>query len=217
MLKYIQKHLTTGLVFSLFLRLLRLYTQTFRFSVENEKPWLTYLDQGGRVLLCTWHQQFFPMIRHFPRYRSYQPVLMTSQSRDGDMIAALAKYSGWHAIRGSSSKGGHRALTAIIRALRQSRPAVVIVDGPRGPIGSVKPGVIQMAITAQAAILPFYTSAQSAWYLNSWDRFMIPKPFTHVRIRFGDLWFPERTRNRKEINRYCDQLQQTMSRHLIIP
>jgi lysophospholipid acyltransferase (LPLAT)-like uncharacterized protein len=197
--------------------LLQIYSRTLRLSVENEKKWLDYMDSGGRVLLCTWHQQFFVMIRHFPRYRPYQPVLMTSQSRDGDMIAALAKSGGWHAIRGSSSKGGRQALSAVIRALRQSRPAVVIVDGPRGPAGRVKPGVIQMASASRAAILPFYTSAESAWYLNSWDRFMIPKPFTHVRIRFGDLLFPEGARNRKEIDRYCEKLQQIMDRHLIIP
>jgi hypothetical protein len=60
-----------------------------------------------------------------------------------------------------------------------------ILDGPTGPIGRVKAGVIKMALEADAVVVPFYTSAEKAWFFNSWDRFMLPKPFSRVLITFG--------------------------------
>ena len=85
--------------------LIRAYSQTFRIKVVNEHTWLNYyLKNDKAVLLCTYHQQFFSAIHHFKKYKDYRPGLMISQSRDGDIIAAVAKRSGWYPVRGSSSK-----------------------------------------------------------------------------------------------------------------
>ncbi len=75
----------------------------------------------------------------------------------------------------------------MIERIKTSRFAGHVVDGPRGPAGIVKPGVISLARASGAMIVPFYTSADRAWYFNSWDRFMLPKPFARVTLRFGDL------------------------------
>lgn len=112
---------------------------------------------------------------------------MISKSNDGELIAGVAERSGWHTVRGSSSKGGKEALRKMVDRLRQYGLAGHIVDGPRGPAGQVKAGVIQMAHAADAVIIPFYASADRAWYFNSWDNFFIPKPFARVNISFGAM------------------------------
>jgi lysophospholipid acyltransferase (LPLAT)-like uncharacterized protein len=168
-------------------RMIRLYCWTFRLNVENESSWLAHLEAGGTVLLCTWHQQFFAAIRHFQNYRAYRPGLMISRSRDGAIIAGVAARSGWHPVRGSSSTGGQEALRAMVAHLSEARLAGHILDGPTGPAGVVKPGVIRLAHATGAVIVPLTVSADNCWYFASWDRFMLPKPFSRVVLRYGDM------------------------------
>jgi lysophospholipid acyltransferase (LPLAT)-like uncharacterized protein len=167
--------------------IVRMYSWTFRLTVENEEDWLNHLKGGGKVLLCAWHQQFFAAIRHFKSYESFHPSLMISLSQDGDLIARIARRQGWHAIRGSSSRDGGKALKEIIERLSDSRLVGHIVDGPRGPAGVIKAGAISIARATGAAVVPFYTTADKAWYFKSWDRFMLPKPFARVTLRFGEM------------------------------
>jgi lysophospholipid acyltransferase (LPLAT)-like uncharacterized protein len=168
-------------------RFIRAYSWTFRLTVENEEAWMDYLKGGGTVLLCAWHQQFFSAIYHFKTYAHQNPSLMISQSNDGEIIAAIANKSGWKTVRGSSSKDGIESLRAMINNLKWYRLAGHIVDGPRGPAGVIKAGVISLAAATNAVIVPFYTSSDQAWYFNSWDRFMLPKPFARVTLRFGAM------------------------------
>jgi hypothetical protein len=165
----------------------RAYSWTFRLRIENEKAWIEYLQNGGRVLLCCWHQQFFSAIRHFKTYAPFHPGLMISQSNDGEIIARIAEKTGWHTIRGSSSKDGRRALKEIIDHLSRFGLAAHILDGPRGPAGIVKAGVVSLAQATGAVVVPIYASADRAWYFKSWDRFMLPKPFARVTLRFGEM------------------------------
>ncbi len=181
------RYLLTGVIQGFFYHLIRAYSWTWRLHVENEKPWLEHLQNGGRVLRCGWHQQFFAAIRHFKNYVIYHPALMISQSKDGDIIAGIAEKSGWYAVRGSSSRDGGRALKEMIDHLRRSRLAAHIVDGPRGPAGVIKAGVVSLARATGAVVVPVYTVSDRAWYFNSWDRFMLPKPFAKVVLRFGDM------------------------------
>lgn len=172
--------------------IVRLYSWTFRVTIENEDAWMAYLRGGGKVLLCTWHQQFFAAIKHFKSYESFKPLLMISRSQDGEIIARIAEKQGWYTVRGSSSRDGGKALKEMIERLRQSKLAGHIVDGPRGPAGIVKGGVISLARATGAVVVPFYTAADRAWYFQSWDRFMLPKPFAEVTIRFGKMMhFPD--------------------------
>lgn len=187
MLKKHRYALLSGPMHSALYHVIRLYTNTYRMTVENEREWMDHLEAGGSVLLCAWHQQFFSAIRHFQSYAPYRPSLMISKSKDGDIIARVAEKSGWYAVRGSSSRGGGSALKEMVERLRRSRLAGHVVDGPRGPAGIVKPGAISLARSTGAVIVPLFTSADRAWYFNSWDRFMIPKPFARVTLRFGRM------------------------------
>jgi len=181
------RYVLTGITQGLLYHMVQGYSRTLRLSVENEKPWLDYLQGGGRVLLCGWHQQFFAAIRHFKTYSAYSPSLMISQSKDGDIIADIAKKSGWHAVRGSSSRNGGRALREMVGQLEHSGLAAHILDGPRGPAGIVKAGAVSLARSAGAVVVPFTISSDNVWYFHSWDRFMLPKPFARVNLRFGNM------------------------------
>lgn len=166
--------------------LIQVYSLTLRIKIVNEKKWQDLLKQQRPILLCAWHQQFFSAIRHFKTYSKFNPGLMISQSRDGDLISGVANRTGWHTPRGSSSRGGKKAMGNMIRHLKSYGFGAHILDGPTGPMGKVKPGIIKMAQTSDAIIIPFYAKADHAWFFNSWDRFMLPKPFSRVTLTFGD-------------------------------
>ena len=212
----IKSLLTHPCVTGLLYRIVRAYCRTFRFTVENEETWLAYLQGGGKVLLCAWHQQFFAMIRHFESYRPYRPSIMISQSQDGEMTAGVAEKSGWFPVRGSSSRGGSQAFRRLVKKLKESGLAAHIVDGPQGPAGKVKSGAIHLARATGAVIVPTYVSADKAWYFNSWDRFLLPKPFSRVTLRFGDMINLTSTNNEEELERQRKYIEDIMLSGLIM-
>jgi lysophospholipid acyltransferase (LPLAT)-like uncharacterized protein len=183
-----KRRIISSPVFSWFVaRLICAYSRTFRLTVRNEQPWREHLARGGSVILCSWHQQFFSFVRHFRGYRAFRPALMISQSADGSLIAGVARRMGWQTVRGSSSRDGFKAMLGMIRHVRDHHLGAHIVDGPRGPAGVIKKGVIHMARETGAALVPVYAEAERAWRFRSWDRFFVPKPFSRVCIRFGDI------------------------------
>ena len=101
-------------------------------------------------------------------------------------------------------------MTEMIRRLKETGFAAHILDGPTGPMGVVKAGAIQLASAAGAVMVPFYTSADRAWYFNSWDRFMFPKPFARVTIRFGELLPCPSTENSEEFEKQRVSLETIM-------
>ena len=214
MFKKIRNAITSQLATALLYRLIRAYSWTFRIKVENEDDWLTHLKNGGTVLICIWHQQFFPAIRYFKKYQKYNPSLMISRSKDGEIIAGVAKRTGWHPVRGSSSRGGSEALHGMIDRVKIFRLSAHVVDGPRGPAGIVKSGVIRMAHTTGAMIVPFYTYADKAWYMNSWDKFMIPKPFAKVTLRFGEMIKLDPSENNEDFEKQRLHLEKIMRSEL---
>jgi lysophospholipid acyltransferase (LPLAT)-like uncharacterized protein len=206
----VKRALTSEPFLSFLYQFIRSYSATFRYTIEHENDWMDYLKQGGNVLLCVWHQQFFTAIRRFKMYGVYNPPLMISKSSDGTIISGVAKRSGWNPIRGSSSRGGAEALKAMIENFKVSHLAAHIVDGPRGPAGNIKAGVIRLAHAVDAVIVPFYTKADRAWYFNSWDNFSLPKPFARVRITYGNLIKFNPTNDPVEFENQRKQLEQIM-------
>ena len=197
-------------------QMIRMYSLTFRLKVINEAEWMPYITSGEGVLLCTWHQHFFAAIRYFEKYRKYDPALMISPSKDGDLIAGVARLSGWHTVRGSSSRGGKDALKKMIRRLRKKGLAAHIMDGPKGPMGIVKPGAIRLALDGKAAIVPFYVTSDRAWYANSWDRFLIPKPLAKVTLRFGSMIRLSEPDSEAAFEEIRKQVENIMRKHLTL-
>lgn len=166
------------------LLLVKLLSATYRIRIchpENEQK---ALDRHQSLIYASWHQRFFPGITLFS---SRKPIaIMISQSRDGEMIARAVDLLGWHPVRGSSTRGGAAALRQLKALARREYKIGHIVDGPTGPFGRVKPGLLRIAQAAGKPIVPTIVSAQKKWIFNSWDRFMVPKPFSRILIRFGD-------------------------------
>lgn len=192
--------------------LIRCHSLTFRLRVEGEEGWRRHLAGGGRVIICAWHQQFFSAIRHFKVYADLRPSLMISRSTDGELIAGVAQRTGWHTVRGSSSSGGAPALMEMIERVRETGLGGHVVDGPRGPAGRVKPGLIRLAQGSGAAIVPFYVTADRYWRARSWDRFLIPKPGAHVTLRFADLIHLEATSDPATLERQRLDVEALMRR-----
>ncbi len=156
-----------------------------RVRVIGEEIALGCLADYERMIVAVWHQRFLPAVAYFKKFRYLKPIVMISQSKDGEWAARLADRLGFIPVRGSSSKGGTTALLAITEALKKNPVVIHIVDGPKGPKGIIKPGLISMAQLSGSVILPIIVSAKKAWILGSWDRFLIPKPFSEVTIEWG--------------------------------
>jgi lysophospholipid acyltransferase (LPLAT)-like uncharacterized protein len=173
------------------LLLVKIISRTYRYRLVDTDIERRVLDVYGSAVYASWHQRFFPGITLFS---SRKPIaIMISQSRDGEMIARVVNILGWRSVRGSSSKGGVRALKALRSLTRQGYRVGHIVDGPQGPFGVVKPGLVTIAQFSGAPILPVIMSAQRRWVFNSWDRFMVPKPFSKIFVRFTPpIYVPRR-------------------------
>jgi lysophospholipid acyltransferase (LPLAT)-like uncharacterized protein len=206
----IDRFLESEAFISFFYGLILFYSWTLRLKIENDKEWMDYRRNGGVVLLCTWHQQFFSAILPFKNYKTFNPSIMISQSRDGEIVAKIALRSGWNPVRGSSSKGGMEALKKMITHLKEKKLAAHIVDGPNGPLGIIKPGVIRLAHSTDAVIVPFSVSAEKAWYFNSWDKFLLPKPFSKVFLRFGEMIKLDRVKDKEIFERQRMRLEEVM-------
>lgn len=165
--------------------MLRFYLSLLRVRVVGEEIALGCLADYGRVIIAVWHQRFLPALAYVAKFRNFEPIVMISQSRDGELAARLAERLGLVPVRGSSTRGGTAALVAILKALKKNPAVIHIVDGPQGPKGIVKPGLISMAQISGAVILPVFVSVDRAWIMGSWDRFLVPKPFSKVTIEWG--------------------------------
>jgi len=158
----------------------RLWLATVRVRVHGADM----LEGEGTAVLAFFHGT--QLLLH-KLHRRNKTCVMVSHSRDGDLQAAALRTLGFDVVRGSSSRGGARALAAMIHALREpSTDAVFAVDGPRGPYGVVKPGVLVLAAKSGARLIPAGAAARRRVVLSrAWDRFVLPCPFTRVDIVLG--------------------------------
>jgi len=166
--------------------LIRAYLSTIRKTILREEHIISALENNQKVVIAILHQRMFGVIDYAKRFGRFSLAAMISQSRDGDLIATVVSRLNFHPIRGSSSKGGKEALDAVVEYLADHPAAVHAVDGPRGPKGIVKAGIIRIAQRSGALIYPVIISTNRAWMLKSWDQFLIPKPFSRVMIRWGE-------------------------------
>jgi lysophospholipid acyltransferase (LPLAT)-like uncharacterized protein len=146
-----------------------------------------YRDSWGRgkpVIFVLWHGRLMPCSFY---HRGQQLATLISQHRDGDYIAGIVEgWWGFTAIRGSSSRGGSLALRNIVRTLKAGTAVAVTPDGPRGPRERMKPGPLLAARMAGVPLIPVSAGANRAWWVQSWDRFLVPKPFSRIRLEYGE-------------------------------
>ncbi len=132
----------------------------------------------GPTVYAFWHRSLLACAH---RFRGKDIAILISRSFDGELIARTVERLGFRAVRGSSSRGGVSALRALADAYREGHRCAITVDGPRGPAMIAQPGATQLAQLVQAPwIGTFYAFPTRAWTLNTWDRFLVPKPFSKV-------------------------------------
>ncbi|MBW2416042.1 MAG: lysophospholipid acyltransferase family protein [Deltaproteobacteria bacterium] len=163
--------------------LFRLLGLTLRYRIENAEQFEALWAAERPTILTSWHNRLMMGVCFFRRYR---PVIAVSHSSDGDRIAGTVRRLGWDTPRGSSSRGGVRALLGLVREVSSGRVGIHLVDGPKGPPGVIKPGLMLLAQRSGAPIFLVYASARPRVRAPSWDRMEIPLPFARVHFRFEE-------------------------------
>jgi lysophospholipid acyltransferase (LPLAT)-like uncharacterized protein len=156
-----------------------------------------------------WHRCVFSATYFF---RDRGISVMTSRSFDGEYIARIIEKFGFRAVRGSSSRGGVRALLGMHTVIEENGVAAFTIDGPRGPVYVAKPGPVLLARNTGAPVRCFYIAVKEGWVLNSWDRFIIPKPFTRAHVRWSRPIFVPRETDSAAAQRYHTEMQAALER-----
>ena len=138
-----------------------------------------FLQWPAPLLLVLWHSRILPLLA---LHKHEDVVLLISRHRDGGYLADLAEGWGYRSVRGSTQRGGEVGLLGIVRALEAGAQVAVTPDGPRGPRERVQPGAVAAAQHAGVPFVAVGARTASAWYMKSWDRLCIPKPFARIDV-----------------------------------
>ena len=164
--------------------LLSIVGRTWRFEIIAEEGVVPVREgqKAGPEIYCFWHQCVLPCAFYF---RGSGAVILISQSFDGELITRILRLFGFDAVRGSSSRGAREGLLGLAHVIDSGRTAIFTADGPRGPIYQTKMGPIKLAQMTGAPIGAFHLEPQKAWTMRSWDRFLVPRPFTRVCVSWA--------------------------------
>jgi len=220
-MKQRRRQLTAWLMPPLIWGLIRLIWKTCRIqTVLGEEHMLALRAEGAPFIPCYWHQQQIFCVRYLLDQAAKDPDLklgyLISPSRDGDMATRMFSSQGVHIIRGSATRGGAQALREIYLQIRKEGVSPIVTpDGPTGPIYQTKAGVAMLAQLSKAPLLPLAYQASSVWYLRSWDRFMLPRPFSRIVIALGEPMLVGRDDAKDDFKAAClrfdERLQQASS------
>jgi lysophospholipid acyltransferase (LPLAT)-like uncharacterized protein len=157
---------------------------TWRFETIAEEG-AAPLEHGagaGAEIFCFWHQCVLPCAVYFRRTGA---TILISRSFDGELITRTLALFGYGAVRGSSSRGAREGLLGLKSVIDRGGPAIFTADGPRGPIYQTKMGPIKLAQRTGARIGAFHLEPKHAWRMRSWDRFLVPMPFTRIVVSWA--------------------------------
>jgi lysophospholipid acyltransferase (LPLAT)-like uncharacterized protein len=161
--------------------IIRALASTWRYRVLKADAWRELRSRRQPFIFAFWHGTMLPLVC---LHRDEGVPVVISEHRDGEIIARIVERFGFRTIRGSTTRGAARALLAIVRELEGGAEVAVTPDGPRGPARRFASGALVAAQRVGVPIVGVAVAASSAWRLNSWDRFMIPKPFSLVRVTY---------------------------------
>jgi lysophospholipid acyltransferase (LPLAT)-like uncharacterized protein len=181
---------------------------TTRYDVTGEEEFRKYMRAGQPVIFVLWHSRLLPL-----SYSNRQLGLATliSQSADGEYIASMVRSWGYTVVRGSSSRRGSAALRDIVRCVRAGQSVAITPDGPRGPMQKMKPGALLAAQLTGAPLIPAAAWTPRAWWIRSWDRFLVPKPFARVRSAFGAAHFVPRDASAEDLETRAQALEDALN------
>jgi lysophospholipid acyltransferase (LPLAT)-like uncharacterized protein len=187
---------------------IRLVGPTLRVCVSREEGAQETVEQ--RPLIGSfWHACIIPATF---MCRNLGVRVMSSNSYDGEYMGRIIRKFGFVAVKGSSSRNAVRALLGLRRALGDGWSVAFTLDGPRGPRYKVKPGPVALARSSGVPLTMFHMAVDRAWVLNTWDRLIIPKPFSRVLMRFGKLIPVPADATDRDLERYTAELQSSLDR-----
>jgi lysophospholipid acyltransferase (LPLAT)-like uncharacterized protein len=189
---------------------LKIWGRTLRFDIDDRIA-LSTSPVRENYIGALWHNRLLLISYALKRFVPHRPGAgLVSASRDGDLVGALTKRFGFDVVRGSSSRMGAGALRELTNVLASGLDVLMTPDGPRGPAYEPGPGAIFLAQKTGAPILPINMEFSSCWRLKSWDRFILPRPFSKVRLIFGPLFRVRSTDTPEEFEaerlRLCDAM-----------
>ena len=165
--------------------MLQILARTFRYEIDD-RAGVVGKPVEGNYIAALWHNRLLLIsivLKKFLPQRAGAGLI--SASRDGDLIADVTQRFGFDVVRGSSSRMGASALLELSQVLSSGRDILITPDGPRGPAYELGPGIVFLAQKTGAPVVPVNMEFSSCWRVKSWDRFIIPKPFSKIRIIIG--------------------------------
>jgi lysophospholipid acyltransferase (LPLAT)-like uncharacterized protein len=177
------KRIQARLISILGYRLVQLLGSTLRWKTEGLEHFDAIVAGGHQPVMAFWHGRILPATYYFRRRGI---VVITSENFDGEWIAGIIERFGYGTARGSTSRGGRRALLQLVRDMEAGQPAAFTIDGPRGPARIAQPGAVWLSKATGNPVLPFHVEADRCWTLGSWDRTQIPKPFATLALVVGE-------------------------------
>ena len=179
-------HLPPALTSFLLVNIYKAICSTLRIEEVNREVVDAAHARGERLIFCLWHDELFSLI---PVARHLKVVAIVSPSKDGDYLERILASNNVGAVRGSSTRGGVRALLSLARMMKSEQVhACITIDGPAGPRHVAKEGGLFLANRTGGRIIPVRISMKNSFKAPTWDKFQIPLPFSKVVIRFGEPW-----------------------------
>ncbi len=188
--------------------LIRIWFATCRIKVRNDAPLWEHAARDTGIA-AFWHYSFLYFFYYF---RKYPAAVMVSASRDGEYIAQVARLLGHVPVRGSSNRGGVKALREMIELLQQGRNSAIVADGSQGPARRVQPGCILMASKSGKPIFPMAWAANRCLVFKSWDRTVVPLPFATIVLHHGEPLSVPPALSSAQIEDYRLELEQRLNR-----
>lgn len=208
--------MSSGMVNGLPLRLLppivvwlmRLWFASCRVTTHGEENCFKPHEEGKQGIAAFWHYSIIYILYHM---RKYTATAMVSSSRDGEYLARVAEQFGFETVRGSKNKKGVQGLKAMLRAVTSGRNAAIVADGSQGPPRVVQAGSILLAARTGVPIIPMVFATSSYYTIDSWDKTIIPKPFSRIDFYYGKPLFVTASLQPEDIENYRLQLEERLN------
>ncbi len=166
------------------------FSYRYEWIDQKNKDQAVASNEKGVYVYAVWHQNF---IGSTFVHIGQKFTMIVSGSKDGELVATACKKMGYSPVRGSSTRGGKEAMFEMVKKIKNGFPGAITVDGPKGPVHVVKPGIVEIARLAKCPILPLSSYPVKYWsFEKSWDKFRVPKPFTKIYLVVGEpIFVPE--------------------------
>lgn len=169
--------------------ILQFFVRFIYFTSKKEFHFPSNISSDETLLIAMWHGDLLMQPHNYRAFRKDGNIkVIVSEHKDGIIIRKVCNYLGVYDIQGSSSKGGVRALRAALKEIKNGVDVAITPDGPRGPRFSVADGLVAISQKTKTRIIALNSYPTSYWQINSWDKFVVPKPFGTINFYISDAF-----------------------------